>query len=426
MIGGFIGLTLGPEVLGSLLNLDAHSALGRWMQEYEKSWISDYRLLPGILITPVMAASVLGMRIPTRSEFIDSVGKQLGYAVAFYGLQFALGGLAGAMFASQIYPTFGLELFAGFSGGHGTSALYGQTLQGIGATYWELGQGVAVTAATYGLLLAVVGGIALINFCARRGETALISSPSKMPAETLTGLYVNPEKRSWLGRSVTEPDVLEPLSYTFALIAIPTLLGILVRQLFIFWGTPALELVGDYAWALIFATTLWLILDRRGLSWLLDVPTKNRLAGTLVDFLVVAAIVSLPLRAVIRHILPILFMLALGTVMALAMFHLGKKIFTDYWVERCIMTFGQCTGVTATGLLLLRIVDPDFKTPAVSAWGLAYAISFPLALIFLGLGASFVLSFGHWAFTGISLVITVAALGLSFLIPKPADARTLE
>jgi len=416
VLGGAIGLILGPDCLAGLLS-------GEWVRIYEEEWIPVYRLLPGVLITPVMAASILGMRIPGRKEFAESIGKQLGFTIAFYGSQFMLGGIVGAVFMGQVYPTFGLELFAGFSGGHGTAGVYAQTLRDMGAGYWEVGQGIALTAATVGLIFGILGGITLINFCARRGQTCLISSPQDLPRELKMGFTRNVSSRKEVGRAVTSPEVLEPISYTLALIAIPSLMGIMTRRGLAFFRIPGLENVGEFAWALVFAAILWMVLDRLDLGYLLDVTIKNRVAGTMVDFLVVAAILSVPLRAVLQHMVPITILLAAGLLSAIAMFYIGKKVLPDHWVERSIMTFGQCTGVTATGLLLLRIVDPDFKTPAVSAWGVSYAIAFPLSLIYLGLGATLIVSLGPWLFAGLSFILFVLGFGLVKIFPHPTESE---
>ena len=48
---------------------------------------------------------------------------------------------------------------------------------------------------------------------------------------------------------------------------------------------------------------------------------------------------------------------------------LGPKLFLYAWFERSIAEFGQATGVTATGLMLLRTVDPENKTPAAMSFG---------------------------------------------------------
>ena len=49
--------------------------------------------------------------------------------------------------------------------------------------------------------------------------------------------------------------------------------------------------------------------------------------------------------------------------------YFAPKLFKVAWFERAIAEFGQAMGVTATGLLLLRTVDPENKTCAASAFG---------------------------------------------------------
>jgi ESS family glutamate:Na+ symporter len=399
---------LGPAVLGD------HAAL-----PIPAEWLTTYARLPGVLITPVMAASVLGLSIPSRSAFISSVGRQVCYTLAFYFSQFFLGAVVAVVFIGKLYPTFGLELFSGFSGGHGTAGIYGQALQGLGVAWWNRGQAVALVSATFGLLFGVTGGIFLINLASRRGETALLASPNQLPKEVLTGLVKDETKRKPVGASVTSPDVLDPVSYTLALIAVPSLMGLGVAR--IIQSVPSLSIlrsVGSFAWALVFAALLWVIVTKAGYSWILDLQTKNRVAGVLVDFLVVAALVSMPVRELAGYTVPIACLLLAGAVGAVLMYYAGKRMLPDHWVERSIMTFGQCTGVTATGLLLLRVVDPDFETPAVSAWGLSYAVVFPLALVYLGIGTAIMSEYGPWVFGGISLAVTGAGFFLASLFPN--------
>ena len=47
---------------------------------------------------------------------------------------------------------------------------------------------------------------------------------------------------------------------------------------------------------------------------------------------------------------------------------LARRLLPDAWFERSIAEMGQSMGVTATGLLLLRVVDPDYESPAVDAF----------------------------------------------------------
>jgi ESS family glutamate:Na+ symporter len=56
----------------------------------------------------------------------------------------------------------------------------------------------------------------------------------------------------------------------------------------------------------------------------------------------------------------------------------APKLFKDAWFERAIADFGQATGVTATGLMLLRTVDPDNKTGAAASFGCKQLIHEPV------------------------------------------------
>jgi len=69
----------------------------------------------------------------------------------------------------------------------------------------------------------------------------------------------------------------------------------------------------------------------------------------------------------------------------------------DAWFERSIAEMGQSMGVTATGLLLLRVVDPDYETPAADAFASKQLLHEP----FMGGGL--------WTSAAIPLLATVGA-----------------
>ena len=74
---------------------------------------------------------------------------------------------------------------------------------------------------------------------------------------------------------------------------------------------------------------------------------------------------------------------------------LAPRLFREAWFERAIAEFGQSTGVTATGLLLLRTVDPENKTVAAASFGYKQLLHEP----FMGGGL--------WTAFALTLVYTV-------------------
>jgi ESS family glutamate:Na+ symporter len=49
--------------------------------------------------------------------------------------------------------------------------------------------------------------------------------------------------------------------------------------------------------------------------------------------------------------------------------YLAPRMLPVNWFERGITEYGMQTGVTAVGLLLLRLVDPEYKTDTAQAFG---------------------------------------------------------
>ena len=85
-------------------------------------------------------------------------------------------------------------------------------------------------------------------------------------------------------------------------------------------------------------------------------------------------------------------MCALGFVLTVAwLYLLCKKCLKGYWFEQMIATFGTATGVFITGALLLRICDPDSKSPVLASYSIAYTMMsicyFALLNLFITLSA---------------------------------------
>ena len=96
----------------------------------------------------------------------------------------------------------------------------------------------------------------------------------------------------------------------------------------------------------------------------------QRIAGTALDFLVVSAIALINIKTILSGFLPF-FIIVLGAIIwnVFCVLWLAPRILPDAWFERAIAEMGQSMGVTATGMLLLRVVDPEGETKATSAFG---------------------------------------------------------
>jgi ESS family glutamate:Na+ symporter len=128
-----------------------------------------------------------------------------------------------------------------------------------------------------------------------------------------------------------------------------------------------------------------MLLKRLKLDHILDDDMLTSISTTSVDFLVAAAIMAIEVVVVIQYIVPILAICIFGgiAVMVLILF-LAKRSYQDYFFQRAIAMFGLLTGTISTGLALLRVIDPEYRTPAardmVLGSGLSLFFSFPLLL----------------------------------------------
>src|SRR5690625_4893251 len=167
VIGGFIGLILGPIVLKKYAVLPIPD-----------DWITIASLLPGLLIVPVVASVPLGMSFRSNGENVEGTSSNqtlMPVLIMFFMLAFISASqnlfslLTSFSFKNffnyeGIYPTFGTELSAGFAGGHGTAGVVGNLLQStFDQPYWNTAQGVTTTTATVGLISGILIGIVLIN-----------------------------------------------------------------------------------------------------------------------------------------------------------------------------------------------------------------------------------------------------------------------
>jgi len=148
----------------------------------------------------------------------------------------------------------------------------------------------------------------------------------------------------------------------------------------------------------------------------------DRISGVAFDIMVVAAIGSIDLEAFsnINFVLPLLLMGVLGCVgtyfyCEITCNHLFTK--GGYQEESFLSLFGMLTGTASTGVILLREIDPSFKTPALNnmvfqtLWSVA--LGAPVLLLMSNLGSGFG-GFGLFACLAIFIVYFAIIMALIF------------
>ncbi len=174
------------------------------------------------------------------------------------------------------------------------------------------------------------------------------------------------------GRQITHSANIDTLAFHIAILGV----AYLVTDQYLNFMRPIADgwAIGDVNFGVLFSHNLFFVhglmvcvimrslLDRFGLGHFIDDETQRRITGTSVDFMVVATIMSIHFALLSEFILPILVVcLAVAAVTAVLCFGLGRRL-PNLSAERSLTSFGCCCGSTGSGLLLLRIVDPDLST----------------------------------------------------------------
>lgn len=124
--------------------------------------------------------------------------------------------------------------------------------------------------------------------------------------------------------------------------------------------------------------------DKHGEDGWIVSDSIQRLTNASMDLLVVAAVMTLDLRAAAALWQALAILLVGGMVWStFCLLVLSKRILpASHWFELGLINFGMSTGTTATGFVLLRVVDPHLRTRAAEE----YALAAPLSAPFIGGG----------------------------------------
>ena len=378
-------LYLPSSVLGGLLALAVIQTAGHIGHPLPADWTAGWDALPGLLINVVFACLFLGHPLPRVRDVWRRAGPQLAYGQVVAWGQYMVGiGLVlillGPVFG--VGPMFGGIVPVGFEGGHGTAG-------GLAATFadrgWPEGKDIALASATAGVISAIVVGMVLVNWAARRGHLATGRSPTVLSTLERAGIIPS-DRRPSAGRLTVSSDAIGSLTLHLMVIGVAILIGYLLKEAA--WQVEAF-VNADRDAAAREASALHVIVKSfplfplcmigglvvQGIEQrfdphrLIDGGLTRRIQNAALDFLVVAAIATIRIEAVADLLAPLAIVVAAGIAWnVFCVLVLARRMLPDAWFERAIAEMGQSMGVTATGLLLLRVVDPDYKTPAADAF----------------------------------------------------------
>ena len=380
-------LYLPSSVVGGILGL---VLLTSFPNAVSSDIVKDMRLMPGFLINVIFATLFLGVALPKMQDFASSVFSQLTLAQIVVWGQYVVGiGLCGFLLMPMfgVHPAFGNLLELGFEGGHGT---VGGMSQAFTAKDWSDGIALGYTVATVGMIVGIVFGMTLVNWAYGRGLVKTVRPFAKRTVSERRGIHAR-DSRPSAGQQTVAADSVDSLAWHVAIVGISVLIG------WGLWLPVQTHLKGFplFPLCMIGGVILQVVAKLFRVDLLIDRVQMERISGAALDFLALSAIATIELSVVVANWMPLTVMIVGGvcwTVFAVLFF--GPRLFKEAWFERAIAEFGQATGVTATGLLLLRTVDPESKTPASASFAGKQLLHEPAMNLWVALAFALIFTIG--------------------------------
>ncbi|MHB0854723.1 MAG: sodium/glutamate symporter family protein [Rectinema subterraneum] len=350
----------------------------------------------GDLVYHLLNISFISMSLrssPPKIKGSRSNGGVLGMSAVIlfgYASQAILGLLLTLFFLPKIHPAFGLHLPLGFALGPGQAYAIGKGWESMG---FEGGATVGLTFAAIGYLWACFGGMLLVHKGVRKGwmKPELLSALNDKGM--LTGIIPRQSEKPVGAQLTTDSEAIDSFSYHAALVVFVYFLSFLFLKgltlVLGFAGKAGMELATNlwginFIFSAIIAIIVRKIIDALKLGYVLDDNSLTRISGMAVDYMVAGALAAISLVFVGKYWFPILLMSTLcGIMVYYTLPWVCSRIFRDFRFERMLMLYGVSTGTLSTGLALLRVMDPEFKTKVSSDYMLSAGLTFVLAIPFI-------------------------------------------
>ena len=339
VICGIFGIIIGPY---GLLNFVSEETTDIW----------EASLTP--LLSLVFATLMLGRPIPALKGLIKPILNQFLLALSLGFGQFFVGGLVVKYFLSnsmQVNPLMSCLIEVGFEGGHGAASIIGNSFIKMG---FPEGLDLGLAMATMGLLSSsLIGSIFIFA-----GNIFNLTNQKNISEK----MYLN--EITYKFKFISDLRILIiNLGLAGIAITIGILLNQILRYLSFFLGPFSREIIYSlpiFPLILIGSLLVRYFLEKTEKTELISQILQREMGILSTDLLIFAAMASLNLSTVLGNWVPILLLTIVGLIWnILCIGFYAYFVFDEYWFEKSLAEFGNSTGVVASGLLLLRLADPN-------------------------------------------------------------------
>lgn len=339
----------------------------------------------------------MSLRVPEKTmETEKMIGSKSGALIVSTYLVQALTGLVISLllaytFMPDLFKASGILLPMAYGQGPGQANNVGSTYEALGMTG---GRSFGLSLAAAGYLCACVVGVIFINIYSRKGKVNKTTSRDEVSGSITVDMFEDKNE-------VPVSESIDRLSIQMALICLIYLLTYLVT-----WGITELLMLISPGLANTVSTLLWgfnFIIGsmlaagcRTFFAGLKKVKLMNRqyqnnyllsrISGFLFDVMIICGIASINIDDLQGYWVPFVLMAVAGGILTFFyLMYMSKKLYKGYEYEGFFSMYGMLTGTISSGVLLLREIDPQMKTPAANnlITGSSFGIAFGAPLLIL-------------------------------------------
>ncbi|MFP4287269.1 MAG: hypothetical protein ACLFRI_06170 [Candidatus Izemoplasmataceae bacterium] len=416
VIGGFIGLIIKETLFKSLASSEQYEATEFFLRMFTYHAIALGFIALGLKVNAVMKIKATKARSMYSGLLI----------VATYLMQGLIGIILTIVMALTIFedliPAAGLLAPMGFGQGPGQAQNIGNVYEVTHGFVGGTSFGLAI--ASFGFLWASIAGVMYLNILQRKGVI-------KRSYDLKAGLVSSQEIET--PDEIPVAEAIDKFTIQIALI----LMVYLFTYGFIMVIAASMDsgALGDFGINTIkplvigfnfIIGMLFALVFKQLFVWLRkkNIMTRqypnnymlNRIAGTVFDFMIIASIIAIRVEDLRTLWIPF-FIVAITVGFATVYFvkYLTARIYKEYPVAAMMGMFGMLSGTASTGIILIREVDPHFKTPAandlVVGSSTAILFGFPILLL-VGIAPIGLLQ----TFISLGAIIVLLAISLGILL----------
>ena len=321
----------------------------------------------------------LSLRISDGGESMGTDRLTAPKSGALIVSSYTIQGMAGLIISLALSYTFmpglfkasGILLPMGYGQGPGQANNIGSTFEALG---FVGGRSFGLSLAASGYLVACIVGVIYLNILVRKGKFNRVDKDMESGSVTVDVFQDKGE--------VPISESIDRLSIQLAFVVGVYLVSYLaiagLGDLIAAINEGIANTVSTLLWGFNFIVGSAIALLVRSILKALrkkNIMTRqyqnnyllSRISGFAFDLMIIAGIGSIKISELQGLWVPFILMSIAGTFITLIYLQwICKKLYPNYYYEGLLSMYGMMTGTISSGVLLLREIDPTYKTPAAN------------------------------------------------------------